>query len=117
MLRGRVAVGTGRTHQESRHPVRSVQLVGRSVQEEARQAAEEPSYRGVERLRRRVHGRFSTSDIHQFQIAQTVSTGTAVGRSRSAHADNTGKTRSFYIVVFLIFFILFPGPFELRTVV
>lgn len=95
MLRGRVAIGTGRTHQKSRHPLRTVQLVRRFVQEETWQAAEEPCDRGVERLRWRVHGRFSASDIHQFQIAQTVTIGTPVGRSGNSDSDNTGKTRNF----------------------
>jgi len=96
MLRGGTAVGAERAHQESRRPVRSVQFVGRSVQEEARPTAEEPSDRSVERLRGWVHRRFPAGDIHQFQIAQAIAvvgTVSAVGRRGSAHSDHTGKTR------------------------
>lgn len=93
MLRGRVAVGTGRAHQESRRAVRTVQLFGRAVPEEARQAAQEPCDRGVERLCRRVDRRFAAGDIHQLQVAQAVAVWTAAGRTGSADADHPGETR------------------------
>lgn len=95
MLRSGSAFGARRTHQESRHPVRPVQFVGRSVQEEARPTAKEPGDRSMEWLCGWVHRWFPAGHIYQFQIAQAIAvvgTVATVGRCGSTHPDHAGKT-------------------------